>query len=155
MVHRTYLGLGTMEAAAREFEALRPQVRLLWGLQAQVGFFSADGSAIEVALDALQTTVFHFTRQAHFFGERDPAPAAPSLTDRASAQSAFAALRPYHQRLRTLQGRCRPFGRDWQALNVALQGLETAAFHFTGTPQFYGSQGDSAGAVRSLGGRLP
>jgi hypothetical protein len=153
MVHRTYLGLGTFEAAVREFEALRPHVRMLWGMQLRLGYFSADGSAIEVALDALQTTVFHFTRQAHFFGDRDPAPCAPDLSERVSAVGAFEALRPYHQRLRLLQGRCRPFGRDWQALNIALQGLETAAFHFTSTPHFYGSSGDSAGAVRSLEGR--
>ena len=149
MVHRTYLGLGTIEAAAREFEALRPHVRLLWGLQSRVGYFTADGSAIEVALDALQTAVFHFTRQAHFFGEHDPDPVAPDLTDRNLALAAFHRLQPYHQRLRALQARCRPFGRDWQALNIPLQGVETAAFHFTGTPQFYASCGDSAGAVRA------
>lgn len=153
MVHRTYLGLGTYETAVREFEALRPHVQLLWGLQGAVGYFSADGSAIEVALDALQTTAFHFTRQARFFGERDPASAAPNLADRALAPGAFESLRPYHNRLRVLQARCRPFGRDWQALNIALQGLETAAFHFTGAAQFYGSCGDSAGPVRSLEGR--
>lgn len=79
MVHRTYLGLGTFEAAVREFEGLRPHVRTLWGLQDGFGYFSADGSAIEIALNALQTTIFHFTRQPHFFGERDPA-SAPNLT---------------------------------------------------------------------------
>jgi hypothetical protein len=148
MVHRTYAGLGTPEAAARDFEALRPHVRLLWGLQACVGYFSRDGSALDIALDSLQTAAFHFTRRPHFYGPRDPTADAPDLGDRSQAPAAFDALRPYAARLRLWQGRCRPFGRDWQALNVALQGLETAAFHFTLTAQFYGSRSDAAGPTR-------
>lgn len=155
MVHRTYAGLGPPEAAARAFEALRPHMRWLWGLQAAVGYFSADGSALDVAVDALHTTAFHFTRQPQVFGLRDPDLAAPDLTDRDLAPLAFEALRPYARQLRNLQARCRPFGRDWQALNIALQGLETAAFHFTGNADFYGSRGDSAGPVRQAGGSSP
>src|SRR5690349_14114277 len=63
MVQRTYRGLGPPEAAARDFEGLRPYVRAIWGLQARVGFFSRDGSALDVALTSLQTAAFHFTRQ--------------------------------------------------------------------------------------------
>ena len=74
MVHRTYAGLGSPDAAAREFEALRPYVRALWGLQATVGYFSRDGSALDIALSSLQTAAFHFTRRRDFFGARDPLP---------------------------------------------------------------------------------
>lgn len=148
MVHRTYIGLGSADAAAREFEALRPYVRALWGLQAVVGYFTRDGSAIDIALDSLQTAVFHFTRRRHFYGPRDPLPDAADLRERAAVAGAFEALRPYAAKLRLLQGRCRPFGRDWQALNVALQGLETMALHFTQMEQFYGARGDSAGPIR-------
>lgn len=155
MVHRTYQGLGTQEAASREFDALRPHVRWLWGLQAAVGFFSADGSALDVAIDAAHTSAYHFTRRPHFFGLKEPESGAPNLTDRSLAPTAFEALRPYALRLRHLQSRCRPFGRDWQALNVALEGLETAAFHFTGVDRFYASRGDSAGPVGRVGAGRP
>ena len=148
MVHRTYQGLGSLEAAVRDFEALRPHVKLLWGMQQAVGYFTAEGSALDVALDALLTAAFHFTRRPHFYGACDPLPDAPDLRDRREAPTALDRLRPYALELRTLQGRCRPFGRDWQALNIPLQSLETTAFHFTGVPHFYGSRGDSAGPVR-------
>lgn len=155
MVHRTYAGLGSPDAAARDFEGLRPHVQLIWGLQASVGYFSRDGSALDIALDSLQTAAFHFTRRPHFYGPRAAALEAPDLRDRTQATQAFEALRPYAARLRLWQGRCRPFGRDWQALNVALQGLETAAYHFTQTPQFYGSRSDSAGPTRPPEGPAP
>jgi hypothetical protein len=151
MVQRSYQGLGPPEAAIREFEALSPHVRWLWGLQAMVGCFSADGSALDIALDGVHTAAFHFTRRPHFYGLRDPAPGAPDLSDRRLGPRAFETLRPYALHLRGLQGRCRPFGRDWQALNIPLQALETAAFHFTGVAQFYGSRGDSAGPFRRAG----
>lgn len=149
MVHRTYAGLGGPEAASRDFEALRPYVRALWGLQAAVGYFTRDGSALDIALDSLQTTAFHFTRRPHFYGPKDPLADALDLRERPAVAGAFEALRPYAAKLRGLQARCRPFGRDWQALNVALQGLETAAFHFTGVAEFYGARADSAGPTRS------
>ena len=148
MTHRTYVGLGAPEAAAREFEALRPYVRALWGLQAAVGPFTGDGGALDIAVDGLQTAAFHFTRRPRFYEPRDPLPDARDLRDRAAVAGAFEALRPYAQALRRLQARCRPFGRDWLALDVAVKGLETTAFHFTGVEHFYGSRGDSAGAVR-------
>lgn len=155
MVHRTYAGLGAPEAAARDFEALRPYVRALWGLQAAVGDFTRDGSAIDITLDSLQTAAFHFTRQPNFYGPRSPLADAADLRERAAVAGAFEALRPFARTLRHLQSRCRPFGRDWLALNVAVQGLETTAFHFTGVPHFYGSRGDSAGPVRPPDGVAP
>lgn len=49
----------------------------------------------------------------------------------------FEALRPYVDHLRRLQRGCKPFGRDYLALAIALDGLETAAYHFTRRPHFY------------------
>jgi hypothetical protein len=148
MVERGYAGLGAPQAAVRDFEALRPYVRALWGLQAAVGVFTRDGSAIDIALDSLQTAAFHFTRRPRFYGPRDPLANATDLRERATVMGAFEALRPYAASLRGLQGRCRPFGGDWQAISVALQGLETMAFHFTNVAQFYGARSDSAGPTR-------
>jgi len=155
MVHRTYAGLGSPDAAARDFEALRPYVQAIWGLQATVGYFSRDGSALDIALSSLQTSAFHFTRRRDFYGAREPIADAADLREREAVAGVFEALRPYALALRHLQSRCRPFGRDWQALNVAVQGLETTAFHFTGLPHYYGSRGDSAGAVRPSDGMSP
>lgn len=155
MVHRTYAGLGSPEAAARDFEALRPYVRAIWGLQASVGYFTRDGSALDITLSSLQTAAFHFTRRRDFYGSRDPLTDAADLREREAVAGVFEALRPYAQALRQLQSRCRPFGRDWQALNVALQGLESTAFHFTGVAHYYGSRGDSAGPVRPPDGVTP
>jgi hypothetical protein len=49
----------------------------------------------------------------------------------------FEALRPYVDQLRKLQQQCRPFGRDYLAIAIALDGLESAAYHFTRRPHFY------------------
>lgn len=54
----------------------------------------------------------------------------------------FEALRPYAVQLRTMQRRCRPFGCDYHAIAVALEALETAAYHFTRRPRFFGDSGD-------------
>lgn len=54
----------------------------------------------------------------------------------------FEKLRPLAAELRRLQRRCKPFGRDYHALAVAIEGLETAAFHFTRQPRFFGDGGD-------------
>ncbi len=54
----------------------------------------------------------------------------------------FEALRPYAARLRALQRNCKPFGRDYHAIAIALDALETAAYHFTRRPHFYGDSGD-------------
>jgi hypothetical protein len=55
---------------------------------------------------------------------------------------AFEALQPYAAALRTMQRRCKPFDRDYLALAIAIDALETAAFHFTRRPHFYGDGGD-------------
>jgi hypothetical protein len=49
----------------------------------------------------------------------------------------FELLRPYVDQLRQLQGQCKPFGRDYMAIAIALDGLESAAYHFTRRPHFY------------------
>ena len=53
----------------------------------------------------------------------------------------FDALRPFVIELRRLQGQCKPFGRDYHALAIALEGLDSAAYHFTRRPHFYGAGG--------------
>jgi hypothetical protein len=53
----------------------------------------------------------------------------------------FEALRPYVVRLRDLQRRCKPFGRDYHAIAIAIEGLEDAAYHFTRRPHFYADTG--------------
>jgi hypothetical protein len=54
---------------------------------------------------------------------------------------AFERLRPYVNELMALRGRCKPFGRDYHALSIALEGLESAAYHFTRRPHFYAVEG--------------
>jgi hypothetical protein len=54
----------------------------------------------------------------------------------------FEKLRPYAAQLRALQRCCKPFGRDYHAIAVALEALETTAFHFTRRPHFFGDGGD-------------
>ena len=50
----------------------------------------------------------------------------------------FEDLRPYVRELRKLQQKCRPFGRDYMAIAIAIDALETTAYHFTRRPHFYG-----------------
>jgi hypothetical protein len=54
---------------------------------------------------------------------------------------AFEDLRPLVDRLRALQRGCRPFGRDYHAIAIALDGLDSAAYHFTRRPHFYSAGG--------------
>ena len=54
----------------------------------------------------------------------------------------FEALSGYDAQLRAMQRKCKPFGRDYMAIAIALDGLETAAFHFTRRPHFYGDRGE-------------
>ena len=54
----------------------------------------------------------------------------------------FEELTPFVQALRKMQFTCRPFGRDYHAIAIALDGLETAAYHFTRRPNFYGAKGE-------------
>ena len=50
---------------------------------------------------------------------------------------AFEDLRPYFDRLVEMKGRCKPFGRDYYALSIPIDALNTAAYHFTRRPHFY------------------
>jgi len=152
MVHHTYVGLGPPDAAVREFNTLRPWVLELLALRAECTPLGADDSAICIALDGLRTAAYHFTRRADFYFELEAPPRRPHgnrrLSDRTEAIAAFKALTPYSDRLRQMRLRCRPFGRDYLALDIAHQGLETAAFHFTHEAAFYGAQSDSSGPIR-------
>ncbi len=52
-------------------------------------------------------------------------------------QRAFDQMRPLVKQLGDLKHKCRPFGRDYHALSIALDALETTAFHFTRNPNFF------------------
>lgn len=153
MAPRTYQGLGPPDSAVREFEALAPYMVRLLALQGECLRLGPDYMALGIALDGLQTTAYHFTRRRYFYHAIEEARSAHRdgngrLTDREEAIAAFRELTPYNDRLRALQGRCRPFGRDYMALDIARQSLESAAFHFTREPAFHGAKRDSAGPVR-------
>jgi len=153
VVHRTYYGLGPPEAAIREFEALKPYVAGLLGLQAECLPRGPDHMAFGIALDGLQTAAYHFTRRRDFYFElteerRQGGGGNGRLSDRAEAIIAFQALAPYASKLSNLQLRCRPFGRDYLALDIAKQSLDSAAFHFTREAHFYGARADSSGPTR-------
>jgi len=153
VVHRTYVGLCPVEAAVRAFEGLTPYVREMMEMQRGCPPFGADHGAVGIALDGLQTAAYHFTRRRDFYGAvaaefADRPVGNGRLADRAEAVAAFVALRPYVDRLRALQGRCRPFGRDYLALDIAKASLETAAFHFTREAHFYAARSDSTGPLR-------
>jgi hypothetical protein len=70
------------------------------------------------------------------------------LGDLEAAIRAFDELRPFHARLRAMQRNCKPFGRDYHAIAITLDALETTAYHFTRRPHFYGAGADAAGPVR-------
>lgn len=147
MIQRTYLGLGPPDRARDEFAALTPWVLDLKALQQECPRLGPDWLALSIPLDALQTAAYHFTRRPDFYADvaPDPAPAPPQskgqgnrrLADPDEALAAFTALSPYVERLRALQQRCRPYGPDYCALDLARQGLFTAAFHFTRNPRLY------------------
>jgi hypothetical protein len=59
----------------------------------------------------------------------------------ADPETAFEAFRPYVARLRDLQRLCKPFGRDYHAIAIAIDGLESCAYHFTRRPHFYETSG--------------
>lgn len=63
----------------------------------------------------------------------------------------FEDLIPYARRLRELQRRCKPFGRDYHALAIAIDGLESAAYHFTRRPHFYAT--DTTATLATSGGQ--
>jgi hypothetical protein len=152
MVARTYYGLGPPDIAVAAFERLIPWVIELLAMQAECRPMGPDYMAVGVALDGLQTAAFHFTRRPDFYFQLvsgRPAYRAGNnrLADREAALAAFDALIPYADALGLMQRGCRPFGRDYMVLSIAQQSLDTAAFHFTRAPHFYGAKCDSARPV--------
>jgi hypothetical protein len=153
MVHRAYSGLGPPDAAVRAFEGLRPHVEALCQLRAECGEDLRDRYVFDIALEALDTTAYHFTRRQFFFervryAHRDTPPTNGRLRDREEAERAMEDLRPYSRALGNLQYQCRPFGRDYLALEIAKNGLDTVAYHFTRIPSFFGLHGDASGSRR-------
>ncbi|CAN7660087.1 hypothetical protein LJR225_005249 [Phenylobacterium sp. LjRoot225] len=153
MVHRTYYGLGPPDAAVCAFEGLKPYAAELLALQSECRPLGSDYMAVGVALDGLQTAAYHFTRRRDFYHELESGRPTyregnDRLSDRAEAIATFRALTPHVEQLRKLQLQCRPFGRDYCALEIAKQSLETAAFHFTREERFYAARNDSAGPIR-------
>jgi hypothetical protein len=63
---------------------------------------------------------------------------------------AFEELTPFVDRLRQMQMRCKPFGADYLAIAIALDGLQTAAFHFTRRPHFWAAEDRGQSAMKSL-----
>lgn len=153
MVRITYTGLGDKEAAIREFDALKPHVLLIRALQAKCWPLGPDDMALEIAVDGLESAAFHFTRRPLYFDatrvqRQHGQNFYEGLGHRAAAIQAFEGLAPYASRLRALQGSCRPYGRDWMALDIPRQCLGSATYHFTKIAAFYGAKGDSAGPTR-------
>ena len=54
-----------------------------------------------------------------------------------AAVAAFDHLKPYVEELLSLQGECEPMKADYSAIGIALDGLQTAAYHFTRRRHFY------------------
>jgi hypothetical protein len=149
MVRMTYPGLGTREAAVTEFDAFKPYVTALRAMQFDCPPDSPECLTLDIPILGLETTAFHFTRRPHYYDQlrvlRDRwRTDYPGLGENA-AVAAFADLAPYVRRLGALKFKCRPFGRDYQALCIATTALNTAVYHFTKEAAFYGLKGDSAG----------
>ena len=53
----------------------------------------------------------------------------------------FERLKPAVDIIRAMQRTCRPFGKDYMILGAAIDGLDTAAYHFTRHPGFFGTGG--------------
>jgi hypothetical protein len=153
MVRQAYVGLGEIDAVVREFEALEPYAAELLELRRCCAFGTPDYDAIAIAWDGLRTAAFHFTGRRDFYHELEAVqgplrPGNGRLADRDEALSAFRALARYVDQFRRLQQRCRPFGRDYLALDIALKCLSTAAFHFTRDAQLYTPASDFGGRLR-------
>jgi hypothetical protein len=153
MVHRTYVGLGAPEACVKIFDDLAPFAEALLDLQWDCPRGGLDHMAMGIAWDGLNTAAHHFTRRRYFYHRLEEAARLKAvgngrLRDREEAVVAFKALAPHVDRLRALQLRCRPMGRDYLAIAMVRESLESAAFHFTHEDNFYGSRGDSAGPTR-------
>ena len=52
-------------------------------------------------------------------------------------ETVFAGFRPMREELCRLRLNCFPFSPDYNALQVAIAGLDAAAIHFTKNPHFY------------------
>ncbi len=61
-----------------------------------------------------------------------------------SPRESFEALRPLRDKLRAMQDCCRPFHADYMVLAAALKALDTAAYHFTREPEYYGLTPDQS-----------
>ncbi len=152
MVHRTYLGLGLEAADIREFDALAPYVTQMLAMRDECAPMGFDYLAMAIALDGLETTAYHFTRRRNFYQALDEGRTSGGggngrLSDRQEAVAAFDALTPYVDRLKAMQFKCRPFGRDYLAIDIAKRSVETAAFHFTRFEAFYAARGDASSPV--------
>lgn len=150
MVARTYVGLGPRDSAISSFNGLSPYVVEMLDMQAECLPLGPDYMAMGIALDSLDTAAFHFTRRRDFYFHIErPAHREGNgrLKDPVAAAASFQALDPYVQALRGMQFRCRPFGADYMALAIALEGLGTAVYHFIRETSFYGST-DPSGPVR-------
>ena len=153
VVKLTYVGIGDRHSTVGLFDRLKPDVLRIRAMQALCAPMGADDSALEIAIGGLETAAFHYTRRPHYFDhtriERQfGRNYYPGLGERSDAIAAFEALSGYWNCLRGWQRDCRPFGRDWRALDIAKQCLETTAYHFTRRGGFYGAKCDSAGPVR-------
>lgn len=153
MARQTYIGIKP-EFAVQAFDALLPHVLIIRAMQEKCAPMGADDFALEIAVKSLETSAYHFTRRVHFYEATRPRRSFgqnyfEGLGDRAEAGRAFLKLRPYWADLTRLQQQCAPFGRDYLAMDIAKQGLETAAYHFIQVEQFYGDRGDAAG-IRPL-----
>lgn len=148
----TYTGLGGKDAAVKTFDGLVPHVLFIRALQARCWPMGPDDMALQIAVDGLESAAYHFTRRPLYYDQtRVPRQHGQNfyegLGDRAATIKAFDDLEPYARRLGTLRSSCRPFGRDWLALDIPSQCLGSAAYHFTKIASFYGAKNDSAGPV--------
>jgi len=153
MVYRSRSGLGDKASCVGVFNDLRPYAEQLLEWRSGVVMPSLDWMAISIAWDGLETSAYHFTRRRNFYFElerewSERRGANNPLGDRQEAIAAFKSAAPFVQQLRGLMERCPPFGRDYLALMIALESLETTALHFTRVHSFYGTTGDGAGPTR-------
>ncbi|MCR5877826.1 hypothetical protein [Phenylobacterium sp. J367] len=114
----------------QEFDKLGAHVERMLAMQAGFAWASPGHMAFGIALDGLETAALHFTGRRHYYDAlRRDVRAAPAGAPAGAPD--FETLRPYAARLRALQDLCRPFGRDYLALEIAQHALATCAYHFT------------------------
>lgn len=152
MVYRTKYGLGPQDSAVSEFNKLSPFVRRLRELQTLCEHMGSDDLALKISVDGLEVAAFHFTRRPHFYFEvrverERGRNYFPALGTPEEAMEVFKEFRPYNRALSHLMQMCKPFGRDYMALMIASQALDTTVYHFTQIGGFYGI-GDAAGPSR-------